>query len=620
MEDPAEVIKHTEDLLGRRDPLYKRRPMPIPHEECDTTYFQAISAIERRKVSVGVFGAPNAGKRSLAALMNKRNILNRGENRVSMRSGYEIERDMPIHPLPLVVFCDRSRGSSKVVTLVDAPGHIDFVLDAVGIVENVDIAVLLIDIRHDLCMQDRIVLERCRDLKRPVIVILNKADRLIRSADEERMMEKVEYLKSEVSRITEVTRFLLGSLKEGCAIRSEMDRVMDEEDSIDRLIDVLFVDSIFDHQHIDEDISYNPRTMSTRSRSGITGHVLVNNQILCGVIARRPLEIGELYNSSRIEAMYIYTSDHLVSVKSCASNVGVLISCKTSSPIKNEISITDELWSCGRGERLWTEDRSMQQPQQIKVAIRPRSAAGYEGAIQKLMLLFPSMRVDGCVVSGTGELYLDAVFYYLSAVFGIEHEKMSVYVGLREMLIEDFEERLEINGSEVMLRGGARGDTELAGELGPVEEELVRTGPLVGERIVNAYLEVKSSIRSEELGEHLMRLREGILRHTGILEPFYKVEAMYADVAEDVVFELARKYDGIIGTAAIPSTKMRRAVFYMPMAEAFGFETDLRVYSCGRALCSRMFCGWGRVRDKEREGELIKSYRETKHKMLWPCG
>jgi hypothetical protein len=253
------------------------------------------------------------------------------------------------------------------------------------------------------------------------------------------------------------------------------------------------------------------------------------------------------------------------------------------------------------------KDADVQQP--IRVIVRPRDISRYREAVQELMLLFPSLRVEGCVVSGTGELFLDAVFYYLSVLLGVEHEKAWICVGLKETFIGVFEEEIELEGHSVVIRNGARRDW-----MGPIEEELVSTGPLIGENVVGGWLNIETTMERECLKSHMTELRECLRRHTRLLEPFCKVEILYSGIAEDLVLELVGRAGAV---SAIPLTDMKMATFEMPVAESLGFETDLRVYSCGQALCSRMFCGWGRV-DKKREEKLTRLYRGLNLKQCVP--
>lgn len=92
-----------------------------------------------------------------------------------------------------------------------------------------------------------------------------------------------------------------------------------------------------------------------------------------------------------------------------------------------------------------------------------------------------------------------------------------------------------------------------------------------------------------------MALKEGALKANPVLlEPVMKVEVVTPEeFMGDVVGDLNRRRGIILGMDEIPSGKVVRAE--VPLAEMFGYATDVRSQTQGRASFSMEFTKYAEV-------------------------
>ncbi|KAI5969380.1 SNU114 [Candida margitis] len=104
----------------------------------------------------------------------------------------EIEREASIKSSPITLLLPNSKGRSFVFSLLDTPGHADFGDEVVAGLELSDGAVLVLDVVVGLTFKDKLVLGEVIQRNMPVVLVLNKIDRLIL---ELRLPPKDAYLK-----------------------------------------------------------------------------------------------------------------------------------------------------------------------------------------------------------------------------------------------------------------------------------------------------------------------------------------------------------------------------------------------------------------------------------------
>ena len=272
----------------------------------------------------------------------------------------------------------------------------------------------------------------------------------------------------------------------------------------------------------------------------------------------------------------------------------------------------------------------------IHVAVEPRSAADqdkmYE-ALGKLAQEDPSFRVTAdaetgqTIIAGMGELHLDIIVDRMKREFNVEAGVGRPQVAYRETIRAS----VETEGRFVRQTGG-RGQfghvwlrlepldddetgfefvDEIVGGAVPREyisavrqgiEEQMENGvlggyPLIGVKATlydGSYHEVDSSELAFKIAGS-MALRDGAAKANPVLlEPVMRVEVvMPEEYMGPVVGDLNRRRGLIDGMDQNPSGKIARA--FVPLGEMFGYATDLRSATQGRATFNMEFARYAEV-------------------------
>ena len=265
----------------------------------------------------------------------------------------------------------------------------------------------------------------------------------------------------------------------------------------------------------------------------------------------------------------------------------------------------------------------------ISVAIEPRTQADQEKmgiALGKLAQEDPSFRVHTdeesgqTIISGMGELHLDIIVDRMKREFKVEANVGAPQVAYREGI----HKAVEAEGKFVRQSGG-RGQyghvvlriepqeqgkgyefvNEIVGGVVPKEfipavdkgiQEQMENGVLAGYPIEDvkvsvidgSYHDVDSSEMAFKIAGS-MGFREGALKAGAyLLEPMMKVEVVTPeDYMGDVMGDLNRRRGIVQGMDDSVSGKIIRAE--VPLAEMFGYATDLRSATQGRATYSMEF-------------------------------
>jgi elongation factor G len=265
----------------------------------------------------------------------------------------------------------------------------------------------------------------------------------------------------------------------------------------------------------------------------------------------------------------------------------------------------------------------------ISVAVEPRTKVDQEKmgvALQKLAKEDPSFRVHTdeesgqIIISGMGELHLDIIVDRMKREFKVEANVGKPQVAYRETI----RKMVEQEGKFVRQSGGRgqyghvylRIEPQEPGEgyefvnaivggvvpreyIGAVDKgvrEQMENGVIAGYPLVDAkvtlydgsYHDVDSSEMAFKIAGS-MGFREGALKASPVLlEPMMKVEVVTPeDYMGDVMGDLNRRRGLPQGMDDSPSGKIIRAE--VPLAEMFGYATDLRSMSQGRAVYSMEF-------------------------------
>jgi elongation factor G len=271
----------------------------------------------------------------------------------------------------------------------------------------------------------------------------------------------------------------------------------------------------------------------------------------------------------------------------------------------------------------------------ISVAVEPKSKADQEKmsiALGKLAQEDPSFRVTSdeesgqTIISGMGELHLDVLVDRMKREFSVEANIGRPQVAYRETI----KNTVEIEGKFVRQSGG-RGQyghvwlkleplglddeyefvDEIVGGVIPREyipavnkgiQEQMQNGVIAGYPLLalkatlydGSFHDVDSSEMAFKIAGS-MALKEGALKANPVLlEPVMKVEVVTPEeFMGDVVGDLNRRRGIIQGMDEIPSGKVVRAE--VPLAEMFGYATDVRSQTQGRASFSMEFTKYAEV-------------------------
>ena len=273
----------------------------------------------------------------------------------------------------------------------------------------------------------------------------------------------------------------------------------------------------------------------------------------------------------------------------------------------------------------------------ISVAVEPKSVADQEKmsvALGKLAQEDPSFRVatdeesGQTIISGMGELHLDIIVDRMKREFSVSANIGKPQVAYRETIKSSVEQE-----GKYIRQSGGRGQyghvwlriEPLLGEDAPNYEfvdkivggvvpreyipavnkgirEQLENGVLAGYPLIGvkatlfdgSFHEVDSSEVAFKIAG-AQALREGALRASPVLlEPLMSVEVVTPeDYMGDVVGDLNRRRGLIEGMDENPSGKVIKAK--VPLAEMFGYSTDLRSASQGRATFTMEFQEYGEV-------------------------
>ena len=271
----------------------------------------------------------------------------------------------------------------------------------------------------------------------------------------------------------------------------------------------------------------------------------------------------------------------------------------------------------------------------ISVAVEPKTKPDQEKmgiALQKLAKEDPSFRVHTdeesgqTIISGMGELHLDIIVDRMKREFKVVANVGKPQVAYRETirkLVEQESKFVRQTGGRgqyghVFLRiepreagAGYEFENAIVGGVVPKEyigavdkgiKEQMENGVVAGYPVVDckvtlydgSYHDVDSSEMAFKIAGS-MGFRDGAAKADPVLlEPIMKVEVVTPeDYMGDVMGDLNRRRGLPQGMDDTPSGKVIRAE--VPLAEMFGYATDLRSMSQGRAVYSMEFAKYSEV-------------------------
>jgi elongation factor G len=305
------------------------------------------------------------------------------------------------------------------------------------------------------------------------------------------------------------------------------------------------------------------------------------------------------------------------------------------------------------GETLCANDRivtleKMEFPEPvISVAVEPKSKADQEKmgiALGKLAQEDPSFRVETdeesgqTIISGMGELHLDVLVDRMRREFSVEANIGKPQVAYRETI----RKTVEVEGKHVKQSGG-RGQyghvvlrlepldpdseyefvNEIVGGTIPREyipavdkgvQEQMKNGciagyPLLAMRVTlfdGSFHDVDSSEMAFKIAGSMALRKGAIAADAALLEPMMKVEVVTPEeYMGDVMGDLNRRRGMVQGMEDSSMGKVINAE--VPLAEMFGYSTDLRSATQGRATYTMEFDKYAIVPGNIAEGIINRN-------------
>jgi len=266
----------------------------------------------------------------------------------------------------------------------------------------------------------------------------------------------------------------------------------------------------------------------------------------------------------------------------------------------------------------------------ISVAVEPKTKADQEKmglALGRLAQEDPSFRVwtdeesGQTIIAGMGELHLEIIVDRMKREFKVEANVGKPQVAYRETIRA---KAADITGKHAKQSGGRGQFGHVVIDMYPLEEgkgyefvndikggvipgefipgvdkgiqEQLKSGPLAGYPVVDlgvrlhfgSYHDVDSSELAFKIAASLAFKAGFMQAQPVLLEPLMKVEVETPeDYMGDVIGDLNRRRGMVEGMEDGPSGKIVRAM--VPLAEMFGYATDLRSATQGRASYSMEF-------------------------------
>jgi elongation factor G len=325
----------------------------------------------------------------------------------------------------------------------------------------------------------------------------------------------------------------------------------------------------------------------------------------------------------RILQMHANSREEIKEV--CAGDIAAAVGLK-------DVTTGDTL--CALGDVITLERMEFPEPV-IAVAVEPRSKADQEKmgvALSKLAHEDPSFRVSTdeesgqTIIAGMGELHLEIIVDRMRREFSVEANVGAPQVAYRETI----RKTLEQEGKFVRQSGG-RGQyghvylriepqeagvgyefvNEIVGGVVPREyipavdkgvQEQMRNGVIAGYPVVDvkvtlydgSYHEVDSSEMAFKIAGSMCFTEGAKKARPVLLEPVMKVEVVTPeDYMGDVMGDLSSRRGLVQGMDDSPAGKQIRAE--VPLSEMFGYATDLRSATQGRATYSMEFAKYNEV-------------------------
>lgn len=427
----------------------------------------------------------------------------------------------------------------------------------------------------------------------------------------------------------DVVPVLCGTAFKNKGVQAVLDAVLD---FLPAPIDIPAINGILDdavgtaaERHADDNEPFSALAfkIATDPFVGSLTYIRVYSGVLsAGDTVYNPVK-GKKERIGRLLQMHANTREEIKEVR--AGDIAAAVGLKT-------VTTGDTL--CDSDKVITLERMEFPEPV-ISVAVEPKTKSDQEKmgiALGKLAQEDPSFRVSTdeesgqTIISGMGELHLEIIIDRMKREFNVEANVGKPQVAYRETIRQVVEQE----GKFVRQSGGRGqyghvwikieprergagyefvnaivGGTVPREFIAPVDkgiQEQLDNGVIAGYPMIDvkvtlfdgSYHDVDSSEMAFKIAGS-MAIKEGAKKASPvILEPIMKVEVVTPeDYMGDVMGDLNRRRGIVLGMDDSPAGKLVKAE--VPLAEMFGYATDVRSMSQGRATYSMEFAKYNEV-------------------------
>lgn len=182
------TITPEQQILNTSEPVIKPRVQRIVKVEDENLPLLTYSrdymvntglSVPSRVRNIAFTGNLNSGKTLLIDKFIQETHEISGESKYLDNHILELKRGITIKSSPITLLLSGSSGVSQMINIIDTPGHINFDDEVQVSLQAVETVVLVIDVVEGLTFRDKLILDDIIKMKRNLVVVFNKLDRLI---------------------------------------------------------------------------------------------------------------------------------------------------------------------------------------------------------------------------------------------------------------------------------------------------------------------------------------------------------------------------------------------------------------------------------------------------------
>lgn len=408
-----EIFSEYEDMLGIGNRLINTPERRDCKEKLNISScleeIEHISKETQNVITCAVIGSLRAGKSSFVRQMASRGM---AVGKRLLLSRYEVARGITVHPRPYTVILKQQ---GKIVTFVDTSGHYDFAEETLEVLKHVDNVVFIVNALEGLSTVHSQILHAVTG--KNTVLVFNKIDTAVTVVDAKELFGII----SDIVSTIKPRDVFLGSMTDNwiCDINSVhngrhglcMFRFL-----IEPLYKIYSTKSARQRtlRRALERFIKNKNAVFNAMESSASGediyvlkHYLVDDMLLPLVFSG--VRIGKHHvlaygdRAVKVERVFVCMHGLLIEADSVAPKVPSLV--KFDTQVSNSM--------LGEKEPGEIKNRMESEASCFKVFVDSTSQTLLNKALDRLKLMYISLRTNYNVLYGTGELFLDCVVHDL---------------------------------------------------------------------------------------------------------------------------------------------------------------------------------------------------------------